>query len=238
MHPFDHVFLLVLVVAQPVLAAVSYRRYLHRIELGQPANQIAVYRETLVIEWLAFAVLITAWYFFGRPISDLGFVVPGGMRFYIGIILVAALCGFFAYQLRVASRMAVDQKAKQIEALGDLVHLLPRSQREYRYFLGLSLTAGIVEEVIYRGFAIWYLAHFIPLWGAVVVSSMIFGLGHSYQGVAGMARTGLVGFGSGVLYVFTGSIWLSIIGHALMDILQGRTFFEIYRDHKQGEAHA
>ena len=236
MHPIDHVFVLVLVVAQPVLAAVSYRRYLHRIELGQPGNHIAVYRETLATEWLAFAVLMTAWYFLGRPVADLGFVSPGGIRFYIGIIPVAALCGFFAWQWRIASKMTVDQKATQIEALGDLVHLLPRDQREYRHFFGLSITAGIVEEVIYRGFAIWYLAHFIPLWGAVVVSSMIFGLGHSYQGVAGMARTGLVGCGSGVLYVFTGSIWLSIIGHALMDILQGRTFYEIYRDHKQGEA--
>ena len=227
MHPIDHIFVLLLVVAQPIYGAVSYRRYLQRIESGQPAHRSKLYRQTLILEWLALSVLAAAWYFLGRPVSNLGFVAPGGARFYAGIVLLAPLCGFMAYQWRLATTMTADQKTRQIEALGDLVHMLPSNQREYRQFFGLSITAGIVEETIYRGFVIWYTSQFVPLWGAVVASSVIFGLGHSYQGVGGMTRTGLVGLASGALYVFTGSIWLPIVGHALMDILQGRTLVEI-----------
>lgn len=236
MHLIDHAFVLLLVVAQPIYGTVSYRRYLQQIESGQPANRTKLYRQTLILEWLALAVLAAAWYFLSRPVSNLGFVTPGGVRFYVGIILLAPLCGFLAYQWRLAKKMTADQKTKQIEALGDLVHMLPRNQREYRQFFRLSITAGIVEEIIYRGFVIWYLSQFVPLWLAIIASSVIFGLGHSYQGVAGMARTGLVGLGSGALYVFTGSIWLPIIGHALVDILQGRTLVEILRDRGEGKA--
>jgi membrane protease YdiL (CAAX protease family) len=70
----------------------------------------------------------------------------------------------------------------------------------------------------------------MPLWGAVIVSSLIFGLGHEYQGVAGIMRTGLVGLLFAVLYVSSGSIWIPIIGHVLFDILQGKTILELFRD--------
>ena len=43
------------------------------------------------------------------------------------------------------------------------VHFLPRDDRELRAFVGLSATAGIVEEIIYRGFLIWCLALLMPL---------------------------------------------------------------------------
>ena len=91
------------------------------------------------------------------------------------------------------------------------------------------MTAGGVEEIVYRGFVLWYLAFFMPLWGAVIVSSVAFGLGHSYQGVIGGLRCGLVGLAFAIFYVVTGSIWLPIIAHATLDILQGAMIVEILR---------
>ena len=71
----------------------------------------------------------------------------------------------------------------------------------------LSITAGVVEEIVYRGFVLWYLANFMPLWAALLLSSVFFGLGHSYQGKSGALRTGLVGLVFAILYVMSGSIW-------------------------------
>ena len=70
----------------------------------------------------------------------------------------------------------------------------------------------------------------MPLWVAVIVSSVAFGLGHSYQGANGATRAGLVGLVFAVFYVVTGSIWLPIIAHALLDILQGATLYEMLRN--------
>jgi membrane protease YdiL (CAAX protease family) len=69
----------------------------------------------------------------------------------------------------------------------------------------------------------------MPLWGAVIVSSIFFGLGHSYQGVNGAVRTGLIGLAFAILYVGTGSIWIPIVVHALLDILQGGMILETFR---------
>ena len=233
MHFVDHVFVILLFVVQPICGAWAFRRYLRKIEAGEPADRIKLYRETSVIEWLALAVLATAWYLLGRPIADLGFVPPDGIGFFAGIGLLILVSGLLAYSWLSAKTMSVKEKAKHVEALGDLVHFLPRNERDYRSFFALSMTAGVVEEIIYRGFVIWYLVQFMPNWGAVIVSSVFFGLGHSYQGAAGMLRTGLAGLGFGVFYLFTGSIWLPIIGHALFDILQGRAIVEVLRQHSE-----
>jgi membrane protease YdiL (CAAX protease family) len=230
MHLVDHLFVFLLFVVQPVAGALSYRRYLRKIAAGQPADCVRLYRETLRLEWLALAVLIVAWYLLDRPFADLGFVAPGGAGFYAGMVLLALLCGYLVWSWRRAKQMPADEKTRQAESFGDLVHFLPRNEEHYRHFFRLSITAGIVEEIVYRGFVIWYLAQFMPVWLGVLVASTVFGLCHSYQGFAGMARTGVVGLGFGMFFILTGSIWLPIIAHALLDILQGKMIVEIFRD--------
>lgn len=76
------------------------------------------------------------------------------------------------------------------------------------------LFGGIVEEVIFRGYVVgWGTA----LFGAraapwlVVLSAVVFGVSHLYQGVAGMLATGLVGFAFGLLYLGTNRRLLPVI---------------------------
>jgi membrane protease YdiL (CAAX protease family) len=69
----------------------------------------------------------------------------------------------------------------------------------------------------------------MPTWAVIVVSSLAFGLGHSYQGAGGVARVTLIGLAFGAFYVFTGTIWLPMLAHAVLDIVQGASILEILR---------
>ena len=229
MHFVDHLFIFLLFVVQPIHGAWEFRRYVRKIEAGEPADRAKLYREAAIYEWVALAALAATWYFLGRQTADLGFVSPGGTGFWIGIALLVVATGYMVYAWRAAKTMAAEDKAKQINSLGDLAHFLPQSDRDYRSFFGVSITAGIVEEIFYRGFMFWYLAQIMPMWAVIVVSSIAFGLAHSYQGAGGILRVTAVGLAFGGLYVLSGSIWLLIIGHALVDILQGAMVLEIYR---------
>ncbi len=230
MHIVDHLFILLLFVAQPVLGHIAYRRYLQKIHAGTASDPVSLYTQTAILEWAVLFALLTSWYLLNRQLADLGFVAPGGLPFYVGIVLVGLLCAYLLHACRKVAALSPEQKQKQAAAMGELVHFLPRNERHYRYFFGVSLTAGVVEEIVYRGFAIWYLAHFMPVWGAIVLSSVFFGLAHSYQGAPGVLRTALVGFAFAWLYIYTGSLWLPIVGHALFDILQGRIIVTILSD--------
>lgn len=227
MHIVDHIFMLLLFIAMPIHGAWAYRRYVARIEAGEAPNRVRLYKETLALEWVGFAVLMATWYWLGRPIADLGFVPPEGNAFWIGVGVLALATAYLIYSWRATIKMSNDERDKQIDALGSLVHFLPRDKRDYRYFFGLSITAGIVEETIYRGFVIWYLTLFMPVWAAVIISSIAFGLGHTYQGTNGVVRVAVIGLVFGAFYVLTGSIWLAIVGHAILDILQGALLLEL-----------
>ncbi|HUD96027.1 MAG TPA: hypothetical protein VMO24_00690, partial [Woeseiaceae bacterium] len=169
MHVIDHVFILLLVLVQPVHGAAAFRRYRARIESGQAENRRRLYTETLTLEWLALAGLILAWVILERPAASLGLIVPHGGGFWIGACVVLILAAFLVRSLRSARCMAEAEKAGHRDSLGELVHFLPQTDREFRHFVVLSMTAGIVEELVYRGFLLWYLSLHAPLWVAVLL---------------------------------------------------------------------
>lgn len=229
MQLVDHVFMLLLFVLQPVHAAIESRYYVARVKAGQPAERVRLYRQTVLVEWVFFALLIAAWFDFGRPIAGLGFVMPGGPGFWSGVAFCIALVGYLLYSWRSVKKASATDKARHAESLRNLVIFVPHTRRELHNFYAVSVTAGIVEEIVYRGFVIWYLGQYMPVWAAVVASSVAFGLGHSYQGAGGALRAGLAGFALGALYIVSGSIWLPIVAHALLDVLQGAAIHEILR---------
>ena len=55
-----------------------------------------------------------------------------------------------------------------------------------------------------------------------MISSIVFGVGHLYQGPTGALRTGVIGMVFAVLTIATGSLWVPMLVHVLIDVFQGR----------------
>ena len=103
-----------------------------------------------------------------------------------------------------------------------LLDLLPRTGREKRLFAGLSLSAGVGEELAFRGYALAALQLLsLPPWTAAVSTSVAFGMMHAYQGMAGILRTALVGVVLAVSVLQTGSLLPAMAAHALVDLGAG-----------------
>lgn len=102
-----------------------------------------------------------------------------------------------------------------------LRELLPQTGHERRIFGLLSVAAGTGEEFAYRGYIIPVLAPLMGTAGAAVLSTVVFGVLHSYQGVLGIVRTGLMGGILAVGFLASGSLWPSIIAHTTVDLLAG-----------------
>ena len=235
-HLVDHLFILMLFVVQPIHGAWEFNRYIKRVEAGEPADRIKLYRQTFILEWAAFLVLAVAWYLLGRPVGDLGYVAAGGTGFWAGAALVTAVSAYLLFAWRQSKQMTADQKESHRKSFGKLQHFMPQSDRDYRVFAALSVTAGIVEETVYRGFVLWYLLQLLPVWAAVIVSAIAFGLGHSYQGSGGVVRVTAIGLVFAALYILTGSIWVPIVGHILLDALQGLSIVEVLRKDERTSA--
>ena len=98
--------------------------------------------------------------------------------------------------------------------------VLPETKKERKWFFFLSLTAGICEEIIWRGTIIFLLSAVFPalnFMGAAIISCILFGLMHSYQGIYGIIKTGIISVLFVLLYYVTDSIIPGMLVHFLFD---------------------
>jgi len=102
-----------------------------------------------------------------------------------------------------------------------LERFMPRGRAEAMWVgLVLSPSAGICEEFLYRGFLVSRLDGLLEsLPWAVLVSSILFGFAHAYQGWIGAVRAGLIGLVLALPLLSTGSLLASMAAHALIDVL-------------------
>jgi membrane protease YdiL (CAAX protease family) len=83
---------------------------------------------------------------------------------------------------------------------------------------GISLLAGLGEEMLFRGVLQDAFAHWLPLWLAIVTVAVLFGLLHAVTFTYALLAA-LVGAYLGVLYWGTGNLLAPILAHAVYDFV-------------------
>lgn len=86
----------------------------------------------------------------------------------------------------------------------------------------LSLSAGICEESLYRGyFQRQFMALTKSVPAGILLSAAAFGGAHAYQGFRPAFQIGLLGAMAGVLAHWRKSVRPGMIAHTLQDVLGG-----------------
>lgn len=133
---------------------------------------------------------------------------------------LAVLAGFGGGAILglIISRWQV-RRGKRPFTAGDIDRILPRHPGEFGWTAALGIAAGIVEELFFR------LA--VPLFATLatgsapfgfVVATLLFAGAHRYQGLVGMAFSGLAGALLATLYLATGELWFAMLVHALLNL--------------------
>ena len=219
--PFD-VALVILFAALWPLAEYLWLWPCHvrSVEAGDAGARSRAYARILVEEWaLAAGVLaLTLWR--ARPLATLGLGMSAGWRLWLGVALPVVYSFLWVSQVRAL--MARPQALAKLRGkVAPLRALVPHTAAEFRLFVPLSFTAGICEELLFRGYLVWVLQAWIGPWPAALVSMVAFGLGHAYQGRKFAMRAFFTGVGMGLLALITGSILPGMALHALIDLGSG-----------------
>ncbi|MCL2404380.1 MAG: CPBP family intramembrane metalloprotease [Defluviitaleaceae bacterium] len=109
------------------------------------------------------------------------------------------------------------------------VSLYSQTKKGRLTMLYTAATAGVCEEIIYRGFLFFLIQSIfsnIPTLLVLIVSSVIFGCVHVYQGASGIARTTVIGLIFGLLFLATDSLILPMFLHFLIDIAAITSLYE------------
>ena len=208
LHPAARAWLVVLVAVVPPVA-IAQARALESVELP---SRTALYAQSAFSLWSLFALTILFARLSDLDANALGLVQPPppSLLAWTGALTLGGVALMIA-----AHRLGVRESRT-------LAELLPRTSRERLGFVGLSITAGVCEEIVFRGFLIVALSHAIDsMTVAAVVAAAVFGLVHAYQGFAGSVRAALLGGMLSVPLLVSGTIVPAILAHAAIDVIGG-----------------
>lgn len=223
--PLDHVFFVVLALVSPLIDYFwLYPRLTRATAAGVPGARPRFYLAGALTQWGLTAGALALWASRGRPWAALGLGSGSPLRLGLGLALAAVVIGLLA-----AQRRALFARPERFELVlrqvGSAVPLLPHTVDERRGFTRLAITAGICEEVLYRGYVLWYAAVWTGPVAAVVISSILFGAAHLYLDGRSAIRAGIVGAVMAGLVLLSGSLWPAMILHAAVDINSGDLAF-------------
>ena len=201
----------------PAISAFTGRR----IARAPEQSLLPRYVQTMARGWLVVALVAGTWWWSGRPTAWLGFDVPVGEYGLYGLLFVGILAAGMTFQLARFDRLVTADRLPKLRQQIRDIKILPRTRSEFIAFQFVALTAGVWEELLYRGFLIWFLGAYLGIVPAILLSTAVFGLGHIYQGWGGVLRGGGLGLLFAIGYVLSASLWWLIALHALVDIFGG-----------------
>ena len=204
----------------PWRGRVRMKRLLTMPRVG-PMERLALYASTIAFQWFAVAVVAWRTWAHGFTAPQLGLTIQGRTRILVASIFGAATIAALQWlNLRRVGRIPVEARGPVQTMMAE--RILPQSTVELLPYLALAITAGLCEEFLYRGFAMAVLAQIgLQAWTVVVLSSVLFGLAHSYQGRGGMVMTLLIGLLLGTSRIAYGSLVPAIFWHSAVDVVAG-----------------
>jgi CAAX protease family protein len=183
-------------------------------------ERLVLYASTIAFQWLAVAVVAWRVWAHGYTAMQLGLVLQDRTTLAIAAMVGGAIIATLQWlNLRRVGGLPVQARGP-VQAIAE--RILPQSVVELLPYLALAITAGLCEEFLYRGFAMAALAQAgLSAWLVVLVSSILFGLAHSYQGKGGMVMTLVVGLVLGVSRLAYNSLLPAIFWHSAVDVVAG-----------------
>lgn len=211
----------VLVVVVPAVSYLRFQRLRRHTGPAAPVRtKLRLYASTICMQWVLVGAMLWVAGRHGLSAADVG-ERPGNARLTflvtLGLLaIVAVVAGILLPRVGRARPKAL------IAALGRMRTLAPAFGPEMAAFVLVSLTAGVCEELLYRGWLVNLLRTATgSVWIAIAVGSALFGIGHAYQGVRGVLRTGFVGLQLAILFVVVDSLVPGQVLHAAVNLVSG-----------------
>lgn len=206
-----HILAALLFVVLPVTSRLRYARLNRLLESGDPRARVRAYQGIIFRGALSLLVICSLPLVAGTSAAQLGFSGPRSWPLSL-VLSLGVLVFFLVSALRLRPKAAALREKLQ----GRAGAMLPTSLPELRWFVVLSVVGGSFEEAAYRGFLFYYIRLWFPqisVVALVLLASLVFGMGHLYQGWKGIAATGVAGLILSTVYVVTGSLLAPAVLH-------------------------
>ena len=183
------------------------------------APRIPRYISTMMLEWLLLGAVIAGVYhrrvFFLTAFRNRA----NSVAQCLGLGIVVYILGFMAIAIVGAALYFTPLFHKRNEAV--ILAMSPHTPLEFVFWFGVSLSAGVCEELIFRG----YLQQQLTAWtrrpvASIFIAALLFGSVHLYEGLGAILPLAALA----VVYGFVvrhckGDLRAVIVAHTLQDFI-------------------
>jgi membrane protease YdiL (CAAX protease family) len=215
---WDHIFFLLIGVLIPVLSLLRGKVDMEHVN-AEIMDKKKFYLANAGVLWVGAALVFILWLLAGRPFSEMGISPP-----YIDLLVIGLTILFIvAYVVETVTEL--NQEGKNEEILQS-APFLPQNNKEFLSFAFLAFSAGICEEIVYRGFLVSYLMTVIgdsilAFNVAVIFPAVIFGVVHMYQGPKSVMKIAIMSLLFSTIFIFSQSLLIVVVLHIAVDMVGG-----------------
>lgn len=224
----DASYLALIAIGLAIDSFVLWPGFLRRCEAEPARARLWLWSSTIVFLWTLVAAGVALWMLERRSWTELRLVAPHGWRIPGTIGLLLAVVIFYARPVAAIAR--ARRSNKRIKFPENVARRAPHTRAELAWWMALSVSAGVCEEFIFRGYLIWVLRPVLGLWLAAAASLVVFAAAHAYQGAKGVAAVGVVGGLFTLVVLVFGSLVPAIAVHVLADAGEGFVAWLALRD--------
>jgi membrane protease YdiL (CAAX protease family) len=215
--------LLVLIKLAPIAVELKEKKNHKKDVIVTEKMQCKYYAQQVTFLWSGVLAVFIMSLIGNINFYDIGFrPISFSYNIWFTIIILALSGLLLAYSLHnlilsLTSAKFQEEMKKHKDGAGGI---LPRSKKERLWFSLSSFSAGICEEILYRGFMVFLLQSVfpgIPLYLIILIPAVLFGIGHVNQGLSGVIATGILGTIFMCLFLVSGSLILPMLLHFLFD---------------------
>ncbi len=217
----DHILAFIFCIAIP-LAGARQRKGFTGISFSSDQKKRFYISGSFSI-FLMGAVVSLVWLLFRRPLSELGLTQPTNFPAWWWMPIVFALIYLIDAFITISSKKGLDEA---VENWKKRTPFLPTKTKELPEYFLMCFSAGVFEEIVYRGFLVTYCWYLFDGSGfqqvlAITVPAFAFAVAHFYQGAKAVVKIFVLAIFWGYIFILSGSLLIVMILHFLVDAVGG-----------------
>ena len=230
-HWVDHILAFVFCIAIPLYGAIQRRKGFPDISFNSEQKK-RIYISGSFSLFILGAAVMAVWLLFKRPLAEIGLTQPRDFRSWWWMAIVFALIYLLDTVVTLSSKKGID---KTIDDWKKRTPFLPTKNKELPEYFLLCFSAGVFEEIVYRGYLVNYCWYLFEGSGyqqllAIFLPAFAFSIAHFYQGGKAVLKIFVLAVFFGYLYIYSGSLLIVMILHFLIDAIGGLLTIKYMKD--------
>jgi uncharacterized protein len=233
-HWVDHIIAFLFCIALPLYAARQRIKGTSFIYFNSEQKK-QIYISGSFSLFIMGAIVVSVWLIFRRPLAELGLTQPRDFRSWWWLAIIFVLAYLVDTVITLSSKKNIDEA---VDNWKKRTPFLPTKNSELPEYFLMCFSAGVFEEIVYRGYLVnycWYLFEGSDYRQmiAVLLPALAFSIAHFYQGAKAVLKIFFLAVFFGYLFIFSGSLLIVMILHFLVDAIGGLLTIKYMKEHDQ-----